>query len=173
MVILKSENFTLRLYRKGDEESLRKNINSKEVSRFMSTVPFPYKISDAHYWIKHNSKLDKLKNKNEINFAIELNNNVVGGIGLMHITRNHKAEIGYWLGRKYWDKGIITEAIKIILDYAFNQLKLRRVYAKVFIKNKPSVRVLEKNDFKLEGILKKKLPKNNKFFDVYIYAITR
>ena len=91
----------------------------------------------------------------------------------MHISKNHKAEIGYWLGKSYWDKGLMTKAIKIILDYAFNQLKLRRVYAKVFIKNKPSVRVLGKNNFKLEGILKKELPKNNKFFDVYIYAKTR
>ena len=169
-MIIKTKKFILRPYRKGDEESLGKHINSKEVSRFMSTVPFPYKMSDAHYWIKHNSKLDKLKNKKEINFAIEISNSVVGGIGLMHIAKNHKAEIGYWLGRKYWGKGIMTEAIKIIVDYAFNQLKLRRVYAKAFIKNKPSVRVLEKNDFKLEGILKKELPKNNKFFDVYIYA---
>ena len=173
MTIIKSKNLTLRPYRKGDEESLRKHINSKEVSRFMSTVPFPYKISDAHYWINHNSKLDKSKNKKEINFAVEINNNVVGGIGLMHIARNHKAEIGYWLGKNYWGKGIMTESIKLVLDYAFNELKLKRVYAKVFINNKSSVNVLGKNDFKLEGILKKELSKKDKLFDVYIYAKTR
>ena len=173
MVIIKSDKFILRPYKKGDEESLQININSKEVSRFMSTVPFPYKTSDAHYWIKHNSKLDKSKNKKEINFAIEIDNGVVGGIGLMHITKNHKAEIGYWLGKKYWGKGIMTEAIKIVLDYAFNQINLKRIYAKVFIKNKPSVRILEKNKFKLEGILKKELSKKDKLFDVYIYAKTK
>ena len=62
-MIIKSKRFILRPYRKGDEESLREHINDKEVSRFISTVPFPYKMSDAHYWIKHNSKLGKSKNQ--------------------------------------------------------------------------------------------------------------
>ena len=70
MVILKSENFTLRPYRRGDEESIVENINNKQISRYMSTVPFPYKLKDAKYWVNHNLILDKSRNKKEINFLM-------------------------------------------------------------------------------------------------------
>ena len=106
---IKTKKFILRPYRKGDEESLQKHINDKYVSRFMSSrVPFPYKMKDAKWWINYNFKLEKNNNPNEINFAIDINGKVVGGIGLMNREKNHKAEIGYWLGKKYWNKGIMT-----------------------------------------------------------------
>ena len=71
MTILKSKNFILRPYRKIDEKSLVENINDKNVSKFMSTVPFPYRLKDARYWINRSKKAERKKRKNEINFAIE------------------------------------------------------------------------------------------------------
>ncbi|HLC62101.1 MAG TPA: GNAT family protein [Candidatus Nanoarchaeia archaeon] len=170
-MIIKSKSFILRTYRKGDEKSLREHINNKEVSRFMSSrVPFPYKTKDAKWWIKHCSKLERTKNSNEINFAIDINGKVVGGLGLMNKEKNHKAEIGYWLGKKYWNKGIMTKAVKLMTDFGFKKLKLKRVYATVFPKNKASVRILEKSNYKLEGLMSKHHKKNGKYFDALLYA---
>ena len=172
MVILKSKRFILRLYRKGDEKSLQKNINDRNVYRYTFRVPYPYKIKDAKYWIKRCIDLTKKRNKTSVNFAMDINGEVIGGIGLENIEK-HKAEIGYWLAKRLWNQGIITEAVKLVTNFGFKKLKLKRIYATIHLKNKRSVRVLEKNGYKLEGFLKKNGLKDGKYFDTYIYAKTK
>jgi RimJ/RimL family protein N-acetyltransferase len=169
MPIIKSKNFILRPFRRGDEASLIKHINDKFIAKNTLHIPYPYTLKDAKKWINHNLELSKKRNKQEINFAIEVNGEVVGGIGLGYID-NCSAEIGYWLGRRYWGQGIMTEAVKLVTKYAFEKLGLKRVYAYVFWGNKQSVRVLEKNGFKLEGKLKKYAKKGNKFLDALLFA---
>ena len=169
-MIIKANKFILRSYRKGDEKSLVENINDKNVSKFMSTVPFPYKLKDARFWINRSRKLENKKIKNEIHFAIDITGKVVGGIGLMHIEKAHKAEIGYWIGRNYWNIGIMTNVVKLMSDFGFKKLKLKRIYAKVFLKNKASAKVLEKNGFRLEGLMRKEMTKKDKLYDAYLYS---
>ncbi|MFH0868271.1 MAG: GNAT family protein [Candidatus Woesearchaeota archaeon] len=165
--IIKSKKFILRPYRKGDEESLIKNINDKVIYRYTCNIPYPYKQKDAKQWIARCKKRNK--KKTEINFAIDINRKVVGGAGFLNIE-NHKAEIGYWLGKKYWGKGIVTEAVKLVTNFGFKKLHLKRIYATVFLKNKASARVLEKNGYKREGIMRKFHLKDGKFLDAILYA---
>ncbi|MBU0546921.1 GNAT family N-acetyltransferase, partial [Patescibacteria group bacterium] len=161
MVIIRSKNFILRPFKKGDESSLVKNINDKTITRNTLRIPYPYRLKDAHSWINLNSKFNKKKNKKEINFAIDMSGMVVGSVGLSKIE-DHKAEIGYWLGKKYRRQGIMTEAVKLVTKYSFDELKLKRVYAFIFIRNKISEGVVKKNGFKYEGKLKKNFKKGNK-----------
>ena len=117
------------------------------------------------------AKLVSMKSENGLyNLKIDINGKVVGGLGLMNKEKNHKAEIGYWLGKKYWNKGIMTKAVKLMTDFGFKKLKLKRVYATVFPKNKASVRILEKSNYKLEGLMSKHHKKNGKYFDALLYA---
>jgi len=97
---------------------------------------------------------------------------VVGGVGLRDVD-GHKAEIGYWLAEAYWGRGITTEAVKLVVKYCFNRLKLRRLYAYVFPRNQASLRVLFKAGFKKEGLLKKNVVKNGKFFNDVLLAKVR
>ena len=99
--IIKAKSFTLRPFRKGDEDSLRKNINNRKIYRYTLLIPHPYTARHATEWIKKNVSLQKKKRATEINFAIDISGEVVGGIGISHIEK-HKAEIGYWLGERYW-----------------------------------------------------------------------
>ena len=173
-MIIKAKKFILRPYRKGDEESLVEHINDKNVSRFMSSrVPFPYKMKDAKWWINHCLKLARKKNPSEVNFAIDMGGKVIGGMGLMYKGERHMVEIGYWLGRKYWNKGIMTKAVNLMTDFGFRKMKLKRIYATVFTKNKVSVRVLEKNKYKFEGLMKKYHLKNGELIDAILYAKTK
>ncbi|HDZ54174.1 MAG TPA: N-acetyltransferase [Candidatus Nealsonbacteria bacterium] len=169
MPTIHSKQFILRPLRKGDEESLTKNINSKKIARNTLRIPYPYKKKDARFWINHNLKLQKKKKRTEINFAIDINGKIIGGIGLDKIEV-HKAEIGYWLGEKYWGQGIMTFAVKLVTKYAFTKLGLKRVYADVFPFNKASVRVLEKAGYKYEGRLRKDVLKDNKLMDHLLFA---
>lgn len=173
MPTIKSKKNTLRPFRISDAESIRKHANDKAVSRNLATLPHPYTQKDATFWIKKQIQLQRQKNPDDIVFAIEIENQVAGTIGLHKIKRGHKAELGYWLGREFWGGGIMTDAVKSVAKFGFRNLKLRRIYAGVFLSNKGSVRVLEKNGFKLEGISRKEAKKDNKLIDAYIFAKVR
>lgn len=170
--IFHSEKFILRPFRRIDEESLVTYINNRKIAKNTQTIPYPYTYKEARAWINHCLKIDKQKNKSEINFAIDIKGNVVGGIGLKKIE-NYTAEIGYWLGEKYWGRGIMTLAIQLITQYGFTELGLKRVYANVFSFNKASIRVLEKAGYRYEGRLSKDVLKSNKLLDCLVYSSLR
>jgi len=171
-MIIKAEKFILRPYQNGDQESLRMNINNKKIYQYTSHIPYPYTKKHAESWILENLKGAKKKNRESVNFAIDVLGEVAGGIGFSNIA-GHKAEIGYWLGEQYWNQGIMTDAVKLVVDFGFKELNLRRIIAKVYLPNKASKRVLEKAGFKLEGILRKEIKKDQKLIDVYLLAQVR
>jgi RimJ/RimL family protein N-acetyltransferase len=82
---------------------------------------------------------------------------------------NKSGQIGYWIGKKYWNIGLATESINLLIKYAFRVLRLHKVYANVLATNRASIRVLEKNGLKKEGILRDSIYKYDKFFDVVLY----
>ena len=90
----------------------------------------------------------------------------------MKIDYNNKnAEIGYWLGKKYWGKKIMKEAIKLILNFGFKKLKLVRIFARVMHPNISSIKLLEKSSFQYEGRMRKAIFKNDKWMDILRYSI--
>ena len=167
---IKSKKFILRPFKKGDEFSLAKNINNKKVIKNLLVVPSPYKLKDARYWVAKNLEEYKKKEPAMIGFAIDIDGEIVGSVGIHKIAKSHQAEIGYWLAEQHWGNGIMTEAVKLITKFSFNELKLKRVYAYAFSFNKASQKVLAKAGFKFEGILKKNSKKGDKFIDDYLFA---
>ena len=170
MVVIKSKKFILRPYKKGDEKSLQKNINDKDIYKYTLRIPYPYTIKVAKKWITYCINESKKKTPKEIAFAIDINGDVVGAVGLHNIEKNHKAEIGYWMGKKHWNRGIMTKAVKLVTNFGFTKLKLRRIYANVFSLNRASAKVLEKNGYKLEGKMKDYHVKDRKLIDALLYS---
>lgn len=164
--------YKLRPFRRGDEPSIAENINDRKIERYTLNIPYPYTLKAARQWVDFNLKLARSGNKEQVNFAIDLDGEVIGGIGLFKMN-GHSAEIGYWLGVKYWGRGIVPAAVKALTRYAMKELKLRRVYAKVFSVNKASARVLEKAGYKYEGCLVKDHLKRGRPVDALLYARTR
>ena len=142
-------------------------LNNENVSKWLLQVPFPYTLQDAEVWI--NKCKDHPENKTDFVFAIEKDGLLIGGIGL-HNKSGHSAEVGYWLGEKYWGNGYITEAIKEITDYGFKELSLVRITAHVFEGNIRSEKVLLKNGFEYEGLLKKNNKKGEIYLNTKLYA---
>lgn len=173
MPIIKSKKFILRPYRKGDEKAVFKHVNDKIISRNTATIPYPYPFKKAEEWVEVNLERNKKGNKENIVWAIEIDGEVSGTIGLHHITKEHKAEVGYWLGRQFWGRGIMTEAVKLVTKFGFEKLKLRRIYGHVYLFNEPSKKVLEKSGYKFEGIIKKESKKGKKYLDAYLLAKVR
>jgi [ribosomal protein S5]-alanine N-acetyltransferase len=167
--LLKSKEFILRPCSSKDEQSILKHANDKHIYKYTLKIPHPYKLKHARQWIKHCKKLEKQKKKAEFIFAIDVDGSAVGIMSLTNLE-SHKAEIGYWIGKEYWGRGIVTKAVRLITKFGFNELKLKRIYANIFSNNKASARVLQKNGYKREGIMKKFHLKDGKLIDAILYA---
>ncbi len=171
-MIIKTKKFILRPFKKSDVYSLQKNINDKAVVKYTMRIPYPYKLKHATEWVQKNINMQKKKIKTSICWAIDNNDEIIGVISLESIEK-HKAELGYWLAKRYWNKGFMSQAVGIVTKIGLNKLKLIRIYAPVHINNKASCKVLKKNGYKLEGHLIKNGFKNNSCFDTFIFAKTR
>lgn len=132
--------------------------------------PYPYTVEDGKAWLE--KVVDAVP---VINMAIDVDGEAVGGIGLILNGDVYlkSAEIGFWIGEDYWRKGIMTEALRQMTEYAFYYFDLVRLYAEVFETNKASMRVLEKNGFYLEGVRRKAVFKNDVLMDDYIWVKLR
>jgi len=171
-MIIKTKHFTLRPYRKSDLESIARHINDRAISRNTLSIPYPYSLKDAKEWYRKMRNAARRKKRDRFDFGIDIGGEIVGGIGIFEIS-GHKAEIGYWLSRKHWGKGIMTNVVRELTKYGFDQLGLRRIYACVFPHNKASMRVLEKAGYKFEGILRKNVKLRGKLIDEYLFAKVR
>jgi RimJ/RimL family protein N-acetyltransferase len=171
-VIIRTKHFTLRPIRKGDLESIARHIDDCAIVRNMLSIPFPYTIKDAREWYRKTRNVARQKKRDRYDFGIEIDDEIVGGIGIFKIS-GHKAEIGYWLSRSHWGRGIMTGAVKELTRFCFKRLGLRRIYASVFPYNKRSMRVLEKAGYKFEGILRKNVKVRGKLKDEYLFAKVR
>jgi ribosomal-protein-alanine N-acetyltransferase len=168
-MVIQTKRFILRPYCKRDLPSIVKHINDRKIIRdMMLTIPYPYTMRDAEEEYRRFRNIMRRKNPWRQAIAIEINGETAGIVSIS--IDSHKAEIGYWLGRAYWGKEIMTEAVKEITKYSFNKLGLRRMYAHTFPHNKASMRVLEKAGYKFEGILRKNVKRGNRYFDQYLFA---
>jgi ribosomal-protein-alanine N-acetyltransferase len=141
----------LRQWLGSDAEALVPLANDPYIARYLSHIfPQPYTRADADRWIKE-------QNSSELpgQFAIDVGGQLAGGIGFIIGTRERvgTATIGYWLGRRYWGQGVMSDAVALATQWAFDTLRVRRVWANVMGPNIASARVLEKAGYALEGKL--------------------
>lgn len=162
---------SLRPFLVSDLNSLVKHANNYNIAKNLSNkFPFPYTQNDGVAFIN----LALSATPTEI-FAIVINGEAVGSIGV-HPQMDlycKNAELGYWIGEEFWGKGIVPEAIKLMIDYGFKTFDISRIYARTFDTNIKSQRVLEKTGFVLEAELKETLYKNGTVYDEMLYAIRK
>ncbi|MGQ0720754.1 MAG: GNAT family N-acetyltransferase [Candidatus Eiseniibacteriota bacterium] len=132
--------------------------------------PHPYTLADAHRFIHAVRAVEP-----ETGFAVAVDTAAVGGIGftLHGDVERVSAEIGYWLGEAFWGRGIMTEAVAAVTDYAIRTHDLTRVFAVPFEWNAASFRVLEKVGYVCEGRMKRSAVKDGRVIDQLLYAYYR
>ena len=146
-------------------------LNHEVYSSNTINIPFPYTEKDAKFWVGLSET--GFKNNNHLIFAIreKVNEKIIGAIDLGIDIRFNKAELGFWLEKKYWNKGITTEAAKAMIKFGFCNLKLKRIYASHFDFNGSSGKVLEKAGMTKEGLLKCHTYKNGEYQNHILYSI--
>lgn len=163
--------FTLRKWKPEDASTLMKYANNPKIAANLTDqFPHPYKRENAEAFIAMAMKNEPLNI-----FAIDVNGEAIGGIGLHFQQDIHKKnmELGYWVAEPFWGKGIMTKAVLQIVEYGFKTFDMERVFARPFGTNIGSQKVLEKAGFILEARLEKTLYKNGEFLDELIYAVRR
>jgi RimJ/RimL family protein N-acetyltransferase len=161
----------LRPWQASDAEALARHANNPRIaSNLRDGFPYPYTLSDAKKWLA--MVADKSQN---VVLAIEVEGEAAGGIGL-HMLKDvyrYNGEIGYWLSQEHWQKGIVTEAVAAMVEYAFTQTSLLRLFACIFENNPASMRVLAKNGFTLEAIHRKAVMKEGILMDEHLYSLLK
>jgi RimJ/RimL family protein N-acetyltransferase len=161
----------LRAFSMDDLDDLVRYANNPNIAKNLTDLfPHPYSREDGMKFIKMTME----QNPRQV-MAIAIDGEVSGAIGVHPQTDIHRknAELGYWLAEPFWGKGIITEAVKQMVDYGFRTFDIDRIYARPFGDNRASQRVLEKAGFKLEARFKNTLIKNGVYQDELVYAVRR
>ena len=169
------DNIKLRLLFLKDAEELHKlTVDSKEYLRkWMGWVD--HNIED----INNTKEFIKKSLNNFINsdgypeaIAIIYKDMIAGIIGFNHVDKRNKyAVIGYWLGEKYQNKGIMTKVTKCLIDISFNELMLNRIEIRVASENNKSKKIPEKLGFKIEGEIKEAEYLYDHYVNHIIYGI--
>jgi RimJ/RimL family protein N-acetyltransferase len=142
----------LRAWRAGDAQDLAVQADDEAVWRNMSEgFPHPYTLEIARHWVDRGHV-----DFGGDNWAITVDDVAIGGCGIHTGSGGLRcnAEIGYWLGRSHWGRGIGTEVVRALAARAFADPAITRVFAPVHAYNPGSLRVLAKNGFVQEAVLR-------------------
>jgi len=164
---IKGNGFLLRKWKRDDATALQRLAdNPKIAANLYNRFPSPYTLDDAGFFI--NLKIDE---DPATSFVIEIDGRFAGTIGLQFREDVYERSplIGYWLGEEFWGKGVMTEATKLITNYAFEQFDIICLQAGVFSWNPASMQVLEKAGYTKQAILAGSVCKNGEVLDEHIY----
>jgi ribosomal-protein-alanine N-acetyltransferase len=159
----------IRSWRTADVGALVKHANNVNIARQLrDRFPHPYTAADARRFLEAIVAVRPVTT-----FAIDVEGEAVGGIGFSSGTdiERFSAEIGYWLAEPFWGRGITTEALRIVSEYAFETCNVLRLFALPFADNARSMRVLEKAGYTREAVLRSSSVKAGVPRDQALYAL--
>ena len=127
-------------------------------------------IADTEKYITESNK--RFENEEGLDLGIFYENKQVGGIGIFPWdTANKKISIAYWLSEEYQGKGIMTESLKKVIEYAFTEMNINRIEITVAIKNTKSSALPKKLGFILEGVAREGGWLYDHFVDLEVYSL--
>lgn len=155
-----------------DKESLQKICSSADRRYLAERMPDPYTLEDAQWWLEMVREKD---GKDGVFRAVVADGKIVGNISVEKKSDVYRkdAELGYVLQTEQWSRGIMTQAVSQICRIAFEELDLLRITGLVYEPNLASRRVLEKNGFCLEGIMKNAVVKGEQVYNLCVYGKLR
>jgi ribosomal-protein-alanine N-acetyltransferase len=167
---LKTKRLVLREITLEDANDIFNYMSKDEVTKYDDSETFT-KVKQAESLIKAFSR-DFHKNEG-IRWGISLDNKIIGSAGFHHWSKEnpYRAEIGYELSPEYWKQGYMIEALTKIIEYGFNEFKLKRIHAHINPKNKASRKTAEKVGMNKEGLLKAYYYEKRQFEDDVVYSI--
>lgn len=170
---LETSRLILRPFGLSDAADVRCLAGAREVASTTATIPHPYEDGMAEAWI--GSHQEAFEKGASVTFAITLRQNgaLMGAISLGISRQHQRAEMGYWMGVPFWNRGYCTEAARAVVQYGFEALALERIFAHHFARNPASGRVMEKAGMTHEGCWRKHVKKWDTFEDLHAWGILK
>jgi RimJ/RimL family protein N-acetyltransferase len=182
---LETARLRLRPFRMADAEGVQRLAGDRAVADTTLNIPHPYEDGFAERWIGNHR--DWFGRGQQAIFAVILKASpaaanerprlsaakLIGAVALLIQREDERAELGYWIGRPYWNQGYGTEAARAVIGFGFQQLGLNRIYAHHFVRNPASGRVLQKLGMSHEGRLRQHVRKWDAFEDLELYAVLK
>jgi RimJ/RimL family protein N-acetyltransferase len=148
--VIETRRLTLRAPERRDAGRLAELANDYDIVRMTSRMPWPYRRQDAEGFVDRCQMRDP---RRDATFVIDLDDEgVTGCIGLF-TPPGEPVEVGYWVGRSWWGRGLATEALKGALSWASREWGKRLVTAGHFADNPASAQVLIKAGFLYTGVV--------------------
>jgi RimJ/RimL family protein N-acetyltransferase len=143
MTLAVNEDIHLSEFRPSDKAAIVEHLNEKAIYDRTLRIPYPYTQADADEWIAISAKAARQQGK-PIHWAIrDRQATLIGGCGFdgLQLGKSHQAEIGYWLAKPYWGRGVMTAVVRTVCDFAFRQWGLSKITAHIFAFNNASPRL--------------------------------
>jgi len=168
-----TKRLTLRPFDLSDGTRVQLLAEDDAIASTTLNIPHPYEDGMAEDWIRTHG--EGFQKGELINFAIVLESSreLIGAIGLTFNHKHFHAELGYWIGKPYWNRGYCTEAAREILRYGFEERLLHRIHAIHFSRNPASGRVMQKIGMKHEGRRRQHYFKWGSYEDIELYGLLR
>jgi RimJ/RimL family protein N-acetyltransferase len=168
---LATNRLVLRGFTLRDVSRVTRLVRDRAIADTTLAIPHPYEESAAREWISTHA--EALRKGEGLNLAVVLREtgDLIGAVGLRLALRHRRAELGYWIGKPFWNQGYATEAARCLVAYGFDQLGLNRIFAFCFTRNPSSGRVLEKIGMSHEGRLRQHVQKWDVFEDLELYGV--
>ena len=171
--VLETERLILRSLRMRDAQDMFAYAKDPEVSRHVLWDTHE-SVWDSRQFLR--AAIRQYRRGLPGSFAITLKDSgrMIGTIGFMWVNHEYKsAEVGYSLSREYWNQGIMTEALRRVISFGFQELRLNRIEAQHEVDNPASGRVMAHVGMQYEGVLRQRVKNKGRFVDVALYAILR
>ncbi len=170
---LQTERLFLRAFELGDAGDVQRLVGDPEVALMTANIPHPYPDGAAEEWIAGHAA--QFEAGELAPFAITLcaEGALIGSISLDIDQRHARAELGYWIGKPWWNHGYCTEAAQAVLHYGFDVLGLNRIHAWHFRRNPASGRVMLKIGMRHEGCLPQHVRRDGRFEDLESYGMLK
>lgn len=168
---IETERLILRPFIESDAVKVAHYCNDEVLNRGVAGLPLPYTIDHAITWFNR----QKEENYSFYDFAIvdKKTSELLGSISLSNRINQHVGELGYWIGRAHWHKGYATEASKAMIQFAFNAQNYHKVYARHFLSNPNSGKVMINSGMIQEGIQNDHFYKNDHYETIVLYGIIK
>ena len=172
--VLETPRLRLRPLELFDTSAIQKAAGVREIADTMISIPHPYPPGEAKRYVARQQA--EREAGRSVTFTIEQNAEgwFCGLVEVRDIDREHsQGELSFWLAIEDWGRGYMSEVVQAMVRYGFEGLGLNRLHAYHMLRNPASGRVLEKNGFKQEGLLRQRVRKWGQFEDVALWAILR
>ena len=170
---LETERLIIRQFTPADATDVQALAGDKDVAHKTLNMPHPYEDGMAEDWISTHQETYEKGEGIQLAVTRRADGALIGAIGLEINERHVHAEVGYWIGKPYWNQGYCTEAVQAVIKFGFQELGLNRIQACHFGDNPASGRVMQKAGMTYEGCRRQHVKRLGELKDLEGYSILK